>query len=61
MFLTGKVYNSRWVIERTLRDHAQRINTQLLQERRYPIEGCSCGHGRRCFAGRFDGIGGSSG
>ena len=30
MFLIGKVYNSRWVIERTLRDHPQRVNKQLL-------------------------------
>jgi CRISPR-associated protein Cas1 len=30
MFLTGKIYNSRWVLERTLRDHGQRVNTQRL-------------------------------
>ena len=28
----GKVYNSRWVLERTLRDHALRVNTDKLRE-----------------------------
>ncbi len=28
----GKVYNSRWVLERTLRDHALRVNVDKLRE-----------------------------
>jgi CRISPR-associated protein Cas1 len=31
MFLTGKIYNSRWVLERTLRDHPQRVDTKRFQ------------------------------
>jgi len=31
MFLTGKIYNSRWVLERTLRDHSQRVSAQRLR------------------------------
>lgn len=27
-FITGKIYNSRWVLERTIRDHALRIDTE---------------------------------
>lgn len=30
-FIFGKVYNSRWVIERTIRDHALRIQTDELK------------------------------
>lgn len=29
-FITGKVYNERWVIERTKRDHAMRVNEDRL-------------------------------
>lgn len=29
-FITGKVYNERWVIERTKRDHAMRVDTNRL-------------------------------
>ena len=28
----GKIYNSRWVLERTLRDHALRVNEEKLRE-----------------------------
>lgn len=30
-FILGKLYNARWVIERTLRDHALRVNTAALK------------------------------
>lgn len=30
-FITGKVYNAKWVIERTLRDHGDRIDTGKLR------------------------------
>ncbi len=30
MMLTGKIYNARWVIERTKRDHAMRVDEMLL-------------------------------
>jgi CRISPR-associated protein Cas1 len=29
-FITGKIYNARWVLERTKRDHALRVNVQRL-------------------------------
>lgn len=29
--ITGKVYNSRWILERALRDHALRINQSLVK------------------------------
>ena len=31
MFLAGKLYNSRWVLERTLRDHSLRVDEQRLR------------------------------
>lgn len=31
-FIMGKVYNSRWVIERTKRDHQLRVDTERLSE-----------------------------
>lgn len=31
-FIFGKVYNSRWVIERTLRDHALRVDADILRK-----------------------------
>lgn len=31
MFLLGKVYNARWTLERTLRDHRMRVDTDRLQ------------------------------
>ena len=31
-FIFGKVYNSRWVLERTLRDHALRIENDLVKK-----------------------------
>lgn len=31
-FIFGKVYNSRWVIERTLRDHALRVDADALRK-----------------------------
>lgn len=31
-FILGKVYNSKWSIERTIRDHPLRINSDLLKE-----------------------------
>ena len=30
-FLTGKIYNARWVLERTLRDYPQRVDTARLK------------------------------
>ena len=30
-FIFGKVYNQRWVLERTIRDHALRVNVQALK------------------------------
>lgn len=30
--ITGKVFNSRWCIERTLRDHAYRVNAEKLKQ-----------------------------
>ncbi len=30
-FLTGKLFNARWVIERTLRDHAQRVDAARMK------------------------------
>ena len=30
-FLTGKIYNARWVLERALRDHAQRLDSVALR------------------------------
>lgn len=30
-FLTGKIYNARWVLERTLRDHAARVDAQAIR------------------------------
>jgi len=30
--VAGKLYNSRWVIERTLRDHEMRVDTALLKD-----------------------------
>lgn len=30
--ITGKIFNSRWVLERTLRDHAYRINAVKLKQ-----------------------------
>ena len=32
MMLTGKLFNGRWVLERTKRDHALRANTEALEE-----------------------------
>jgi CRISPR-associated protein Cas1 len=29
--ITGKIYNSRWVLERTLRDHEMRVDASLLK------------------------------
>ncbi|BCI61022.1 type I-C CRISPR-associated endonuclease Cas1c [Solibaculum mannosilyticum] len=31
-FLTGKLYNSRWVLERTIRDHALRVDVDRLKD-----------------------------
>lgn len=31
-FIFGKVYNQRWVLERTIRDHALRVNVQALKD-----------------------------
>ncbi|MBQ2953599.1 MAG: type I-C CRISPR-associated endonuclease Cas1 [Clostridia bacterium] len=31
-FIFGKVYNSRWLIERTLRDHALRVDAEALRK-----------------------------
>lgn len=31
-FIFGKVYNARWVLERTLRDHAMRVNADALRD-----------------------------
>lgn len=31
-FIFGKVYNSRWVLERTLRDHAMRVDEDVLRK-----------------------------
>ena len=31
LFLTGKIYNSRWSIERTLRDHALRVDADKMK------------------------------
>lgn len=31
-FLTGKIYNARWTLERALRDHALRIDTARVKE-----------------------------
>jgi CRISPR-associated endonuclease Cas1 len=31
-FIAGKLYNSRWVIERTTRDYPQRVNVELLKK-----------------------------
>ena len=31
MFLTGKIFNSRWSLERTLRDHALRVDAERLK------------------------------
>lgn len=31
MFLTGKIFNGRWSLERTLRDHALRVDTERLK------------------------------
>lgn len=31
-FIEAKIYNCRWVIERTLRDHPQRVDTAALRE-----------------------------
>lgn len=30
--ITGKIFNSRWCIERTLRDHSYRVNVEKLKE-----------------------------
>ncbi len=30
-FITGKLFNQRWVIERTLRDHAERVDAEKLR------------------------------
>ena len=30
-FIAGKIYNSRWVLERGLRDHGLRIETDLVE------------------------------
>lgn len=30
-FITGKIYNARWVVERTKRDHELRVNVERLQ------------------------------
>jgi len=30
-FLTGKIYNARWVLERALRDHAQRLDAAAIR------------------------------
>lgn len=30
-FITGKIYNAHWVLERTKRDHELRVNTERLQ------------------------------
>jgi CRISPR-associated protein Cas1 len=32
MFLTGKLFNGRWSLERTLRDHALRVDAERLKE-----------------------------
>lgn len=32
LFITGKIYNTRWVIERMLRDHPMRIDTAKFNE-----------------------------
>lgn len=31
-FITGKIYNARWVLERTKRDHELRVNIERLQK-----------------------------
>ena len=38
-FVTGKVYNQKWVIERTLRDHAERVDAQKLREASRKLSG----------------------
>jgi CRISPR-associated protein Cas1 len=30
--IIGKIFNARWVLERTLRDHALRVDTELIKE-----------------------------
>lgn len=30
LFITGKIYNERWVVERTLRDHEERVDAEKL-------------------------------
>ena len=31
-FITGKVYNSRWILERAIRDYPMRVDTERLKE-----------------------------
>lgn len=31
MMVFGKIYNARWSIERTCRDHAMRVDTETLK------------------------------
>ena len=31
--ITGKIYNSRWCVERTIRDHAYRVDSERLKEK----------------------------
>lgn len=31
-FITGKIFNSRWVLERALRDHGHRINSEKIKD-----------------------------
>lgn len=37
-FITGKVYNERWVIERTKRDHAMRVNEDRLSSTSHNLQ-----------------------
>ena len=32
-FITGKVYNSRWILERAIRDYPMRVDTECLKEK----------------------------
>lgn len=32
-FITGKVYNSRWILERAIRDYPMRVDTERLKEK----------------------------
>lgn len=46
-FITGKVYNARWVLERGLRDHGMRIDADAVREASLRLKG-SLGHIADC-------------